>query len=261
MNVVKIYGGCGNQMFQYAFGRAMEHRGAEVVFDNSWYNTPHGERPYILDKFNTRIKLGNVISGQPTYKENGVFTTDLLDFKDMNFAGYWQSPKYHEEILHNLKEELTLKPQFYTSSFLYFKEKIENENSVALHVRRGDFLNHHRHQVTPLEYYQRAIRIISTMIVAPVFYVFSDDIPWCKENFKDLYIIHLDEHLDFELIKLCKHHIMPNSTFSLWASYLSNSNGINIAPDQWDKYPADQKLRVITKHLLPDNWIKLCTTS
>lgn len=255
MNVIHVCGGLGNQMFQYAFGRAMKSYGIPVRYDITWYNKPHGDRPYVLNKFNTITDTGAFLWKQDIIRENGL-DPGLVQKNGYNFHGYWQSPKYHERVISDLKQEFTVKEKFYTSKFLKLREKIVKENSVAVHVRRGDFLAHHRHQVTSLEYYQRAISLMSTLKDNLVFYMFSDDPTWCKENFKDITFVHQEEYLDFELVRLCKHHIMPNSTFSLWAAYL-NGDGINIAPTQWDKYPVDQELRVKTKCLLPDSWIKL----
>lgn len=254
MNVVRIYGGLGNQMFQYAFGKAVQETGSSVSYDISWFKHAQIDRMFCLDRFNTNMTFSNYL-GLRVVKENG-FTTKFIQEKDCVFAGYWQSPKYHEKVFPILKKEFTIKEKFYTSEFLELRDKILKENSVAVHVRRGDFLSHRRHLVVPLEYFQRAMSIICSLKEGLTFYVFSDDIPWCKNNFSDVTFVHQEEYLDFELVKLCKHHIMPNSTFSLWASYL-NGEGINIAPTQWDKDPVDQELRVHTKCLLPNDWIKL----
>lgn len=256
MNVIEVCGGLGNQLFQYAFGRAMEEYGTKVKYDITWYDRFHGNRPYMLDKFNTTIETVHTPKDRKVFIEVE-FNPSYVQMDGFYFHGYWQSPKYHENVFPKLKEEFTVKKELYTDEFLQLYKKIKKENSVAVHVRRGDFLEHHRHYVTSLHYYQNAMQIISTLKKNTVFYMFSDDMQWCKENFDGINFVHLEEHLDFELIKACKHHIIPNSTFSLWAAYLTNSKGTKIAPRQWDKYPTDQKMRVETKCLLPNDWIKL----
>lgn len=255
MNIVKIYGGLGNQMFQYAFGKAVQKQGSSVSYDISWFNHPHIDRMFCLNKFNVNMSFSN-FQGLQAVKENG-FNIRIINEKDCVFFGYWQSPLFFKDFLPELKKELTVKEEFYTTEFVQLRERITSENSVALHIRRGDFLNHKRHHVISMEYYEKAIHLVKALREDTIFYVFSDDMKWCQENFKDVNFVHLEEYLDFELIRLCKHQIMPNSTFSLWATYLTDSDGLKIAPIQWDKKPEDQELRVITKQLLPEHFVIL----
>jgi hypothetical protein len=230
MNTIKLCGGLGNQLFQYAFGKAQMQNGIEVQFDNSWYQTDSAISPlrkYVLDKFQIEVPLGKKHLVK-TIHEQG-YDAGLLSKDGYNFSGYWQYPAYSENILPELKKELFIKKELFTRQFLCLREKIILDNySVAVHVRRGDYLQLEGFPVQPLEYYQKAMKKVQGN-----FYVFSDDPIWCRENFKKAQFIHLNEYLDFELMRLCRHQIISRSSFSWWAAYLNlNYDKIVIAPRQ-----------------------------
>jgi hypothetical protein len=255
MNVIKLYGGLGNQMFQYAFGKAQEHLGIDVQFDIN----PRGDasrRPFILDKFKTNIKHGN-LSGRKVVKERkSGFRNDLLLRDRCSFIGYWQHPDYSKDILPQLQREFCVKDEFYTKEFLKLKNEITNCNSISLHVRRGDYVTIGMF-VTELDYYLRAIKFITTIKDNPIIYVFSDDMDWCKENFVDVKYIHLQDYLDFELMKLCKSNIITNSTFSWWAARLNpNPDKVVIAPEQWQHHREDTEKKD-REFLILKDWIAL----
>ena len=255
MNVIKVYGGLGNQMFQYAFGKAQEQLGIEVEFDSN----PRGDaskRPFVLDKFNTNIKFGSLNSRRITKERKTGFRKDLLLRNNTGFVGYWQHPDYSRNIMPLLRKEFCVKEEFYTEEFLRLKDEIANFNSVSLHVRRGDYVTIGMF-VTKLEYYLTAIKFIRAVKENPVIYVFSDDIPWCKENFTDVEYIHLEDYLDFELMKSCKHNIITNSTFSWWAARLNeNPDKTVIAPYQWQHYKEDTEKKD-REFLILKDWIAL----
>jgi len=248
MNVIKLCGGLGNQFFQYAFGQAMT---TNVGYDISWYETPNKDRSFLLNNFNLNIEICNMFKKR--VKRDDEFNLDILDIKGYNFVGYWQSPLYFKDIMPLLKQEFTVKKELYTNDFESLKKDISECNSVGIHVRRGDFLQSNAHIVMPLSYYLAGIEIMYSLVDNPVFYVFSDDMEWCKENFKGVNFVHLSPCLDFELLKTCKHKIIPNSTFSWWASFLNSD--IVICPKIWYRYFQDYWVE--ERQLLPNNWIKL----
>lgn len=221
MNVIKLCGGLGNQLFQYAFGRVQKENGIDVKYSREWYSGVSCQTPvrkYILDKFCTEVKTGTFRNNKRIVRERG-FDLGLLKKDGFNFSGYWQYPVYYEMILPILRKEFCVREEFYTRSFLDLKEEIiKKDNSVAIHVRRGDYLNLDDFPVMPLEYYQKAMDIVKGD-----YYIFSDDIEWCKANFEHGNIVHLNEYLDFELMKSCKHQILSRSSFGWWAAHL-NSN-------------------------------------
>jgi len=259
MNIIRVCGGLGNQLFQYAFGKTQEANGIEVLYNLAWYARPQiPARPYLLDKFNipsiksidTRRRPRQAIK-----KEKTGLNLLFLNYDNCYFVGYWQSPLYFHKILPQLQKEFQLQEKFHTPDFKRLKEKMLVENSVALHVRRGDYLEKEAHLVLPLDYYDRALKIINTLKGKTSVYVFSDDISWCKKNFKNCTFISLDICLDFELMQSCKYHITANSTFSWWAAYLSKSELV-ITPKIWVK---DEKAQLVMdqKQFLLPSWIKL----
>jgi len=255
MNVIRIYGGLGNQLFQYALGRAMEVNGIKVGYDifHRRYTSPNEfTRKYLLNKFCVAVKKVPFLR-QNTIRERN-FTLEVVKKDNHNFWGYWQRPGIHENILSILRKEFCVKEEFYTPEFLDLKERIVNSNSVSIHVRRGDYLTNDGFNVLPLSYYQKAIKQIEGV---KFLYIFSDDIKWCKENFEEGVFVHLEEYLDFELMKSCKSNIIANSTFSWWAAYLNdNPKKIVIAPKQWRARISDQEI-FDKDFFLPKDWILL----
>jgi hypothetical protein len=254
MNTMRLCGGLGNQLFQYAFGKAMQHTGTTVTYDVDWYERKKDiHRPYLLDKFHTEVSIDSLKKYKRTFRENG-FNLKSLYVDGCNCIGYWQSPLYIQKIASILKIEFCVKEEFYTSQYHQLKDKIQNTNSVSLHVRRGDYLAHKNHLVLPLEYYSWALKMIQSLKGDCEVFVFSDDIPWCKEHLPNFNYVEIDDYLSFELMKFSKYKIIGNSTFSWWAAYLSDS--MVIAPKRWVVKEEDQKL-VDKKGLILNDWIKL----
>lgn len=148
-------------------------------------------------------------------------------------------------------------------AFLDLAKSIEdNPNSVSLHIRRGDYLN-----ISPTDYYQfggvatsnyykKAVTYMLKKKRKAFFYVFSDDIEWCKKEYKDLNPIFIEcnnkdkSWRDMLLMSLCTNHINANSTFSWWGAWLSEKDGITICPKEFIH-------NVITHDIYPDNWVRL----
>lgn len=243
MNVIKIYGGLGNQLFQYALGKVYESKGIEVRFDLSWFERPQPFlRPYVLNKFKVQVKEIFHKSGFRRFQEDG-FNEKILSYNNYHFDGYWQYASYYKNVVPLLKKEFCIKEEFLTKEYFDLKAQIICSNSVALHVRRGDLLVNSRDYAQELDYYKRAIKQMKSLQKKCRIFVFSDDLEWCKEHFKsDSFVfVSLVDYLDFELMKLCKYDIIANSTFSWWASFLNeNKNKIIIAPKMWRSDPVDQ---------------------
>ena len=243
MNTVKIMGGIGNQLFQYAFARAQV---GDVGLDISFYSSPdnHTEvipsREFILDKFNCRYK----IAINPLFAE--IVTEDKYDsekiYQDTYFVGYWQKEEYFKDIEQELKRELTLKDEYITEEMKQIASEMHSCNSVSIHVRRNDFvtLGHSLDK----EYYTDAIKAIRSEVKKPKFYVFSDDMEWCKKNFPSSFrFIHIGEYQDFYLMQQAKNNIISNSTYSYWAYYLNKNKNIMIAPMDWKGVPCLERGR------------------
>ena len=264
MKIVKIMGGLGNQMFQYAFGQLL---GKDVCYDLSWFeysknskNVTH--RNYELDFFDIQIKKLTKKQAKKYKKNNkllsllgiktslkkinespaGVYNPKLLNEKEGVFEGFFQCAQYYEPIREQLLKDFTPVVKI-SNDNQKILELIHQNNSVSLHVRRGDYLNlQHIHGLCDLSYYEKAIDYIAQHIEHPYFFLFSDDIEWVKENLKINHpytIVNINSGSnspwDIWLMKHCKHNIIANSSFSWWGAWLNeNTEKIVIAPQKWN---------------------------
>jgi len=275
MVIVRLTGGLGNQMFQYATAKAVANTMGDCLkFDISFY-PKQTLRKYELNKFNientiathdeiirlagneniwfkVKRKLGLKIKRPKSYfleREDAAYDAKIFNYTDNIYLdGYWADEKYFNGIRQELVREFILKDTISNEAKNYLNY-IKSLNSVALHVRRGDYVQNSYtnsvHGTCDLEYYQKAIQFIKEKVYNPTFYIFSDDIIWCKENFNFLenkvFVDDTKNALeDLELMKNCKHNIIANSTFSWWGAWLNqNDDKIVVAPKRWfvsDKY-------------------------
>jgi hypothetical protein len=254
MNVIKLYGGLGNQLFQYAFGKAMLHNGIDVRFDLDYFRTKRDPpRTYILNKFyTTGIKTARLGSGVEKNEVRLKYIKDLnfVTMDGCDFYGYWQHPEYWLPIFPELKEEFRVCKEWYTEEFIEWRQKMICTESVALHVRRGDYVQINGHFLLSMEYYTQALKYVVGQV-----YVFSDDLDWCREQFPSDYIfVDIGDYLAFDLMRVCKHNVIANSTFSWWAAYLNdNPNKIVVTPKRWRKDPNDPAFSD-RNFLQPDGW-------
>jgi hypothetical protein len=258
MNVVRLMGGLGNQLFQYAFGRQMQENGIVVRYDISNFKKSK-HREYMLGNFLLELAFSPFIGSQ-TIIDNKHHPTFDLSYQKMdgkNFFGYWQYIEYFKDILPMLQKEIWLKEEVHTEEYYFLLEQICLENSIGIHIRRDDYLLSDSIPILPFNYYIRAINMIKGSL-----YIFSDDIAWCKSHFISDYFdrkvtfVHLPDYLDFELLRMCKHQIIANSTFSWWAAMLNtNPDKVVIAPDFWlTRRDMDKR------NNFPANWIKLSSS-
>ena len=204
------YGRLGNQLFQIASTMGIASLNSMLYTFPEW---EYGEHFHHL----TTVGIPPVLK---TYKEPDSYyhEVDLEKGVHWDLVGYFQSWKYFNDI------KGTILDQFYF-------DKVQREG-VALHIRRGDYLTlSHIHPVLPLEYYENALTYFPNTQV----FVYSDDIEWCKQNFKYKDTEFVSTGSDIEDFKLMAGHdkfIMANSSFSYWAAYLSCSNAV-IAPKNY----------------------------
>lgn len=246
MNVIKIYGGLGNQLFQYSFGQAMVANGINVGYDISYFSRPQVyPRPYSLDRF----YIGSIPLGKLSKRKEinevrlgHVMNLDYLKMDGHNFYGYWQHPGYFDAIFSELQDQFRVQKEFYTEEFLELREKVICSNSVALHVRRTDYIQIKGHFLLSKEYHDNAIKLMREAIGDCQFYIFSDDLPWCRKNFDGLgtFVELKEDYLAFDLMRVCKHQIIANSTFSWWAARLNYTKYKKvICPARWWKNDKD----------------------
>ena len=156
--------------------------------------------------------------------------------------GYWQVHNIAEQISVQLRREFTFRNPP-TGKNLELIRVIQNaENSVSVHIRRGDYtLAAEGNVALPIDYYSEAIANLRTSLRNPTFFVFSDDINFAKQhlskNIPSIFIDHNDAfsaHEDMRLMSSCRHHIIANSTFSWWGAWLNPSvDKIVLAPRNW----------------------------
>ena len=289
MIIMRLTGGLGNQMFQYAFGRQLAHRHkTELKLDASIYsdqvaNVPR--RTYDLGIFNisgqiahedeirrfaswSRNKyvdklLNRVIGLKPSHirEPHYHFSRAAMDAPDNVYvSGYWQSERYFQDAETQLRDEFTFHdPMCPNAGPIY--DAITSTESVCVHVRRGDFVTNPLNGLHGEEYYSAGAKIVARTNRDLSFFVFSDEIEWCRENLRfDGRTTFVDDDFgpmkfrdDLRLMSRCKHFIIANSSFSWWAVWLNrNPQRVVVAPTEW---VTDKSLD--TRDLYPANWIRI----
>lgn len=198
------------------------------------------------------------------------FDKEVLDLgPDVYLDGFWQSEKYFKSIENIIRDDFTLKVPIERQEphIRELAAELAQKNSVMVNIRRGEYL--HRPEtnewfgVLGMEYFDKAIAYMREHVENPTFYVFSDDIEWCQENIGKKYGFKVIDHSYAgdkfgtyqKLMALCKHQIIPNSTFAWWAAWLNeNPNKIVVAPKKWFN---KTKKHQGTEDLIPEGWITL----
>lgn len=298
MIIIKLKGGIGNQMFQYAFGRriALENN-LELKFDITSFKDDRVYRnKYNLDCFNiveniatekdlrkARIYTSKSYFGKfirllsrikPYYKryvvnEKKFFLYDkkvMIKKKNVYYNGYWQNEKYFKDIEDIIRKDFIFKNKLNRENLKLLK-RIKNTNSVGLHIRNYGITYDEKASIRDLKnfgimkisYYQNALKYLENKINNFKIFIFSDDINWVKKkyDFKSDNILYVDnEGKDYEqlqLMSLCKHQIISNSTFSWWAAWLNdNPYKIVISPQNWFATGEYN-----TSDLIPIEWLKI----
>ncbi|MDD2273216.1 MAG: alpha-1,2-fucosyltransferase [Desulfuromonadaceae bacterium] len=289
MVIAKIYGGLGNQMFQYAMARSVaERNGLQLKVDLSWFSSPVGttQRIFGLDSFNIKLVNANEseianclalrkILGRNLYEaivpfnyKKYVRTKDFQSFSekylrlkgDVYLEGYWTDERYFADNADIVRNEFTLLREL-SSENSKIASSIDTTESISIHVRRGDYISnsqfHSIFNICDQHYYHRAIELISGKVSSPVFFIFSDDIDWARRNIKVghdvVYVSGPKSELPHEeliLMSRCKHNIIANSTFSWWGAWLNrNQKKVVVAPDKWV-----QKTGSYGTQIVPATW-------
>lgn len=288
MIITRLIGGLGNQLFQYAIGRHLAIRNnTELKLDLSAFQT-YDRRKYLLSHFqiveciatpselrwiNQALSVVDYFrypirsfSGSPRIlKERAFeFQADVLSANgDLLLDGYWQSPDYFTDIETIIRQEFRLNMPI-DGLNREMAQRISSANAISVHIRRGDYVSMPDaaafHGVCSLTYYHTALQMMADTIPNPVFFVFSDEPEWVRENLKTKCEMHYVNHNstdepqeDLRLMTLCQHHIVANSSFSWWGAWLNlNPEKQVIAPDPWF---ANQSVNTST--LLPNGWKRI----
>lgn len=280
-------------MFQYAFAISLQkkYKDEDILIDISnfkGYKLHNGYELKYIFKTTLRIaKLKDIIKVSypfynyqlwrighrilPKFKtvihgfQNKKFNPNLLlDLENKNryFDGYWQSEDFFKGARDEILKEFSF-PDFDETHNKEIIETIINSNSVSIHIRRGDYLMHPLFKnICTIEYYRNAIEKIKKLTKVDNFIIFSNDIDWCKENFKsnlkddNVTFVNWNKgdksYRDMQLMSLCKHNIIANSSFSWWGAWLNqNPDKIIIAPYKW----TNRNIEV--QNYLPSDWIRI----
>lgn len=288
MIIAKLQGGLGNQMFQYAFGRALASKhNVPLKLDATMFPTYkyHSltldklaiEAPFASDaevrslamhrrRPNWPWKVLNPLMHDPKkYIVEKTFYYDPRMFEvepPCLVDGYWLSEKYFLDIEPLIRSEFAIRGESneYTRQM---EEKIKAaEHPVMLHVRRMDFAHDpimkKNHGTVSPEYYEQAIEHIRAHVQNPTFFVFSDEPSWAQENIKPgvptEYIGQGPEwnYLDLHLMTLCEHFVLANSTFGWWGAWLSKHYRHNITI-----MPKYMTIKMDTRDLACPGWVVL----
>ena len=284
MIVSKLYGGLGNQMFQYAQGYVFTKRHNTIhKLDISSLENPniYTKRQYALrifaidNSFVHPSRLMNVINRlfhlninpflfKTIKEERTTFNSNIYNTTgNIYLDGYWQSYRYFSNYEIDIRNIFKFRTPL-SSQTMQLAREIRNNHSISIHVRRGDYVvdksTNTFHGTCPPNYYRRAIEHFVQQVQDPTFYIFSDDIDWVKKNISTkqnvVYVTHNQANnswQDMYLMSKCKHNIIANSSFSWWGAWLNtNPNKIVIAPNTWF-----QDSSISTKDLIPKTWIRL----
>lgn len=318
MIVVKISGGLGNQMFQYAFGRRLQEMYhmplvLETFRYGGFFRGKIGSRLFPIHteqrrnlmlgrfriRFNEQAKQADTcrlsagiestllmaVSEAKRYWLEKVLkipqtgpegyarmsrlgmcvTRDIISYyplektnaKHIFVSGWFQSERYFHDIAPIIHEELRVR-EVSSDAVRQLGEKMMGENSVCVHIRRGDYIGYSRFDVCTQDYFHRAVDYIKARVEKAVFYVFSnspEDLEWIREHYSFLEGAHFvsegrDEADDLYLMYHCRHHIISNSTFSWWGSYLKYQQGITVCPERW----LNDEMR---QDILLEDWVRL----
>lgn len=295
MIIIKLIGGLGNQMFQYATGRRAAYiNKTELKLDTSWFNNPEGaiKRDYLLNVFNIKEifaskqeidklkgKNKNLLVlfnkkfskiTKPYYKQSCVvqrffhFNKNILKVSNnIYLQGHWVSEKYFKEIEEIIRNEFIFKdkPDKANQKMI---SRIKNCDSVSIHIRRGDYVTDQKtnqfHGIIDLNYYFRSIEYITSKIKSPHFFIFSDDLQWAKQNlhlkFPCVYVNHNIGKKDYEDMRLM--------------SYCQHNIIANSSFSWWGAWLNKNSDKIViapkkwfrdksinTKDLIPQSWMKI----
>ncbi len=284
---VGLSGGLGNQMFQYAAGRALSLRlGAPLVLDSTWF-PGHKNRPYglgnfliqakvqscelpvpdVLKSLESRIsrKWGRTRMGVEIFREPHFhFSSKFLELKNpVYLEGYWQSERYFDTCRDVIASDFELRDEL-PRACLGIRDEILSTDAVGIHIRRGDYVSDPAtarvHELCPPDYYAKGVALATSGLARPHGFVFSDDPVWARANFSAQIPTTFvdvnppgDVHFDLHLMAACRNFVIANSSLSWWAAWLGGPPDKRVvAPQNWFKAPGKN-----TADLIPSGWLRI----
>lgn len=285
MIIVRLDGGLGNQLFQYAVGRALAVRHRRPLLLDRIFYSPGSFRGLYLPDFKIKAWIAPhgvvaLFNGYPKYgfikrtlvratsllrvrvvedREQG-FDESLLEMPSCYLKGFWQSERYFKSIERALRRELQprrpLVPHINEQA-----RRIAACNSVGIHARRGDLLTNPNHAALEISYYDRALQVIEQRHPDARAFIFSDDPQWAAANLHTRLPVEIvsgrgpqTPFEDFSLLAACRHFVIANSTFSWWAAWLgAHPDKTVIAPLDW-RHP--RLSESCLRDLVPAEWVR-----
>lgn len=288
MKIVEIQGGLGNQMFGYAIAMTLKTKfpNTEIKLDTTMfrnYKLHNGFELYdVFDCPKVEIATEKEISKLTWYSRNTTVQKILRKFmprrrtecverpverlrqdaftsdKDYYYRGYWQWGGYYDDIKQTIVDCFKFNIDGVLSdSQIKLVKDIENCHSIGVHIRRGDYLTEPLYQgICDIDYYKSAFALMESKVEAPIYYIFSNDVKWCRENIpsltncKCIFVENTGKHsyIDMYMMTRCHNLVIANSSFSWWSAYLNAFQDIIVAPKTWINMP-------IGRHIQEKNWI------
>lgn len=290
MILVEVMGGLGNQLQQYALYQKLKSLGREVKLDISWFedrkkqadvlasrklelryfkNLPmetctETEKEQLIgrDTLVGKVKRKLLPQSNRHFYESGMYHPEVFDFENQYLTGFWACEKYYADILPELRK-LIIFPESSNKQNIQTIEKMKQELSVSIHVRRGDYLDKENAAmfggICTEQYYEAAIAYLQEKCPDAHYYIFSDDPAYAREHYQgQQYTVvdwnkGADSFYDIQLMSSCRHNICANSTFSFWGARLNpNPDKIMIRPA---KHKNSQQIIPVEMHELWDKWL------
>lgn len=289
MIIARITSGLGNQLFQYALGRHLALKNKTSLYvDLSYYRQAYETdtlRSFKLDRFRTNYHVLNdspflyvskFTKLLPNRTLKPVFhfvqeqqfhvdpTVEQARSAVITLEGFWQSERYFQASADVVRRELTFQREPGPDFAQYADQIAQTECPVSVHIRRGDYVNHPEFSQSfgfvGLDYYQTALAELNRRFVNARFFVFSDDPDWVAANLHlsapHVYVRNSGPDADvddLQLMSLCHHHVIANSSFSWWGAWLNpRPDKLVIAPRTWFR----NKPTWNTVDLIPDTWLR-----
>lgn len=282
MIISRLFGGAGNQLFQYAAGRALaDQLQCELVIDGRYIEGSRDRGDCFAHFANARFQRGTNL---PPAKRDGMlryglwrylgrnpkfhreqylgYNSGFFDLPDNTYLhGYWQSQRYFGDSHDILRRDLAFTTPLNAENADMAAQIQAEQTPVSVHVRRGDYIASGSFQACTPEYYRNAVaRLAKTLGTPLTCFVFSNDPAWARDNLnlgQDTVIVDINDEttgqFDMHLQSLCSHNIIANSTFSWWAAWLNDTPGKQvIAPKNW--FAKDQ---LSNPDICPDEWLRL----